>query len=352
MTRSALVLVLASLTATVSAQEPQASQPASPPLTVEGYAESLERIASLLEGGRLEEAGEEARELLRAEVDFAGEAVGTDSTVLHGVASRGGGEARAQAIRVRRLAAVLRATPSGAAGASDLRPEILARLTPGEEVSKGGDVGLAHLEVDTPSIPERFGRAILAAYDWLAWGFGKVLDWLARFRPRRTRSDSEIGGAAAAAIAVVAVVVAALAVLAYRALRRGRAAGFEVESDRVLSSVRDEDPLSREVGEWEKHARDLAAAGRWREAVRAWYHAVLVCLFQYGLLHHQKGRTNWEYAARLAPENAWRPTFLDLTRLFDREWYGRPASDAEAVRACSEGARAILRAVRGAGETA
>ena len=79
---------------------------------------------------------------------------------------------------------------------------------------------------------------------------------------------------------------------------------------------------------------------------------MLVCLFQNGLLHYQKGCTNWEYAARLAPENAWRPTFLDLTRLFDREWYGRPASDADAVRACSEGARAILGAVRRAGEAA
>ena len=349
--RIALLLGLASLAVRVSAQEPQAPQPASP-LTVEGYAEGLERIAPLLEAGRLEEAGDVARELLRAEVDFAGEAVGTDSTVLDGVASsRGGGEARAQAVRVRRLAGVLRAMPKASAGASDLRPEVLARLTPGEDVSKGGTVGLARLEVDTPSIPERFGRALLAAYDWLAWVVGKVFEWLARFRPRRTLSDSDGGSAAAAAIAVVAFVAAVLAVLAYRALRRGRGVDLEVESDRVLSSVRDEDPLSREAGEWEKHARDLAATGRWREAVRAWYHAVLVCLFQHGLLHHQKGRTNWEYAARLAPENAWRPTFLDLTRMFDREWYGRPASDAEAVRACSAGARAILRAVRGAGET-
>jgi hypothetical protein len=77
-----------------------------------------------------------------------------------------------------------------------------------------------------------------------------------------------------------------------------------------------------------------------------------VCLFQGGLLHFQKGRTNWEYARQLAPENAWRPTFLELTRLFDREWYGRAASDPEAVRECARWAREILKAVRGAGELA
>jgi hypothetical protein len=79
---------------------------------------------------------------------------------------------------------------------------------------------------------------------------------------------------------------------------------------------------------------------------------VLVGLFQRGLLHYQKGRTNWEYAARLGPEHAWRPAFTDLTRRFDREWYGRAASDAEAVRECAQEARAILGALRGPAEPA
>ena len=64
------------------------------------------------------------------------------------------------------------------------------------------------------------------------------------------------------------------------------------------ASQRDADPLSREQDEWEKYAAELAAAGRLREAIRAWYHAVLVGLFRAGLLHHHKGRTNWEYVRR------------------------------------------------------
>jgi hypothetical protein len=122
----------------------------------------------------------------------------------------------------------------------------------------------------------------------------------------------------------------------------------EVGSTRVVSSRRDENPLSREASGWEEHARELAAERRFREAIRAWYHAVLVALFQAGLLHHQKGRTNWEYVARLDPRLGWRPGFVALTRLFDREWYGRRACDAAALAECAREARGVLVAVRSA----
>ena len=347
MTRSALLLALA-LARPVSAEE--AMPPAQEKhLSVEAYTRALEEILPFLEGARLEEARERARELRRAEVEFAGELVGTDPTVLDGVVNaRTGAEARSRAAQVRRLLGALRAShEEGVVG--EARPEVLARLAPPDEAQKGGTVA-APLRAKELSVPERIGQAFLAAYDWVVSVIEKVLDWLARFRPRRA-PGLEQGGATTAAIAVTAIAAALLAVLAYRTLRRG-SAPLAAESDPVLAAAQDEDPLSREVGEWERHARDLAAARRWREAVRAWYHAVLVCLFQRGLLHYQKGRTNWEYASRLPPETAWRPTFLDLTRLFDREWYGRPSSDAEAVRECSRSAREILGAVRGAEEAA
>ncbi len=342
-----LALVLAGRATAQDSAAPQAALR----LSVEAYARALEGMLPLVEGGRLEEARERARELRRAEVEFAGGLLGTDPTVLDGVVNaRNSAEARPRAAQVRRLIGALRAT-QGVAVPSEPDPEVLARLGPADDAKKGGAVA-APLRVKTLTVPERIGKALVAAYDWVASLVEKIRDWLARFRPRREPASSGLGGTTSAAIAVVAVAALLLAVLAYRTLRRGSGPAVEVESDRLLSSAKDEDPLSREVGEWEKHARDLAAARRWREAIRAWYHAVLVCLFQQGLLHYQKGRTNWEYAARLPPETSWRPTFLDLTRLFDREWYGRPSSDPEAVRECSRGARAILSATRGAGEAA
>lgn len=343
MTRKVLLLALA-LAARVAAEDEVPAAQLSR-LSVAAYTRALEEILPLLEGARLDEARERARELRRAEVEFASELVGTDPTVLDGIVNaRTAVEARSRAAQVRRLVMAL-GTSRGEGAVGDARPEVLARLLPRDDAQKGGTVA-APLRAKELSVPERVGQAFLAAYDWVVSAIDKILDWLARFRPRRAKG-TEQGGVTTAAIVVTAIAAALLGVLAYRTLRRG-SAPLGVESDPILASAKDEDPLSREVGEWERHARDLAAARRWREAIRAWYHAVLVCLFQQGLLHYQKGRTNWEYASRLPPETAWRPTFVDLTRLFDREWYGRSSSDADAVRECARSAREILGAVRGA----
>jgi hypothetical protein len=113
-----------------------------------------------------------------------------------------------------------------------------------------------------------------------------------------------------------------------------------------IASKRDEDPLSRGATEWERYAAQLAASGRIREAIRAWYHAVLVTLYAAGILHFRKGRTNWEYVAALSPEIAWRSEFVTLTRRFEEEWYGRERSAIEALEDVSGHAREILDIVR------
>jgi hypothetical protein len=113
-----------------------------------------------------------------------------------------------------------------------------------------------------------------------------------------------------------------------------------------FGSKRDEDPLSRGAMEWERYAIQLAAAGRFREAIRAWYHAVLVTCYAAGVLHFRKGRTNWEYVATLAPSLPWRPEMIRLTRRFEREWYGSDESTLGALDDCGASARAILESVR------
>ena len=170
--------------------------------------------------------------------------------------------------------------------------------------------------------------------------------------PRRSRSAAgDLGTTATVVTVVVALAVVGGAILAYRALRRRRGGVEPVESTALARSARDEDPLSREAGEWERFAQELAAAGRTREAIRAWYHAVLVTLFRAGTLHYEKGRTNWEYVSRLGPELAWRPSFIDMTRWFDQQWYGRDRASPDALRESAHAARGILRALRG-GESA
>jgi Domain of unknown function (DUF4129) len=320
-------------------------------LTLASYVEDLEALRTRLEEGDLEGARSSAEGLRGAEVSFGDEVLSVDSTVVDAArAAKSIGDARRVAARLRRLVAALRASEPGSPVAEPHVADLEA-LEPEDDLRKGGRVA-ATLQVRAPSIPEQIGKGILAVYDWIASGVRRVIEWLKKLKPKEKRDQAGLGGTSTAAIAVVAGAALVLALLAWRTLRAGSAAVVEVESDRVVTSAKDEDPLSRETSEWEARARELFAAGHWREAIRAWYHAVLVSLFENGLLHHQKGRTNWEYVGQLSPELRWRPAFLDLTRLFDREWYGRRTSDAEAVRACAESARTILRAVREEGEAA
>lgn len=130
---------------------------------------------------------------------------------------------------------------------------------------------------------------------------------------------------------LVAVFALALAVLALRAWRARRRPAAVTPAAPGAPQPEDDDPLSRDAGGWRRYARELAAAGRTREAIRAWYHAVLVALYGRGLVSYRKGRTNWEVVAALSPGLGFRPSFIELTRLFDREWYGQRQSPPEAL---------------------
>jgi hypothetical protein len=223
---------------------------------------------------------------------------------------------------------------------------VLSRVGPGPDIEKGGEA--PRLRVKPLTFPERVEAALLAVADWIGDVLRKIGEWLRRLAPERPQpSPREAGTTAFVAVLFAAAVAAFLVVLAVRTIRRRGLGPIETVSSPVLSSAKDEDPLSREAAGWESYAQELAAKRRWREAIRAWYHAVLVTLFRAGLLHHQRGRTNWEYVSRLAPNLRWRPGFVALTRRFDREWYGRRTSDGAALSECAREAREVLRAVRG-----
>ena len=114
------------------------------------------------------------------------------------------------------------------------------------------------------------------------------------------------------------------------------------QSGRAGPTTRDADPRSRSGGEWERYAQELAAQGRLREALRAWFHAVLATLYQHGLLHYRRDRTNWEYARAIAPDAAWRPQFIGLTEGFERHWYGAASTDDQALESYAGHAQNLL----------
>ncbi|HZR08383.1 MAG TPA: DUF4129 domain-containing protein [Myxococcales bacterium] len=177
-----------------------------------------------------------------------------------------------------------------------------------------------------------FGRAVL-----------RFLRWLASFLPRVAPGTPEKAGRITAVVLVgVGVILAAVIALALLSFRRGAPL---TPAPHPEPRVRDDDPLSRSASGWEQRAAELAAQGRHREAIRAWYHAVLTRCASAGVLHPRRGRTNWEYAHSLSPSVPFRDRFEDLTRRFDVEWYGRTESSGEALAAFAEGASGIVRSL-------
>jgi hypothetical protein len=150
-----------------------------------------------------------------------------------------------------------------------------------------------------------------------------------------------------AAIVITAVVV----VLVTRLIVLNRRSARAVPLEPLPAAVQEADanPLSRDAGEWELYAERLAKTGRFREAVRAWYHAALVTLFRSGILHFRKGRTNWEYCYALPSSLRERDRFNELTRVFEAEWYGSDRSQPERVSACADMARSVMLAARAPG---
>jgi hypothetical protein len=322
------------------------------PLDLPGYRASLGTIRTSLEAGDLPAARELARSLAGRPLAFSGREVWTDRGILRDVEKvEGPSQARELLPRLGSLIEGLRdldpSAPPG--GAPD--PVLLARLRQEQrerEARRGGELSeRPGLDVP-PSILDR----LQAAWDWI-WDLGaRVIRWLIKFLFSTGASNQAPSDRTPLFVSLLVLLVigglAAIALVAWR--RKGAGAGSsEAVSEASPMSPKDEDPLSRTATEWELLAAELTQAGRFREAMRAWYHAVLVTLFRSGVLHYRRDRTNWEYAHSLSPELAWRPGFLEATRGFERVWYGRRDAPAEMAQAYAREARSILDRVRGGG---
>ena len=313
-------------------------------LSVESYRQRLAGIDGRLRSGDWVGARTEAGKLSRDRIAFGEERLEPDPSLLGPLAVAKNAEAARSAAP--RLAQLIAALPSGAAASAPFaRTDVLERVRQREAVSglpRGGslhrkDIGLL----------DALAELLDPARRWLRGLWERILEWLRDLLSRnREKKDGAFNLPIVVTVLVVALALAALWI-AWRLLsRRKRRQEAAVGEDLPPPSAADEDPLSREAGEWERYALELAAAGRAREAIRAWYHAVLVVLFQAGQLHYRKGRTNWEYVLALAPGHAWRARFIEMTHLFEREWYGRDRSTTEALQESEDLARSLVAVIR------
>jgi hypothetical protein len=312
--------------------------PARGALDVSDYRRRLERIDGLLGEGDAAGAAREAGALLHEEIRWGAETLHADGTVLEPIVDED------EAVRgpLRNLIAAL-ATAEQMPQSGGVDATALASLA-ARQAERG-----ARKSGALPGAPEARISFVEQVWRWIAtastWFRGRILElwrWLTKLWPAaRAGGAAGEGGINYVVFAVAGAILVVVAALAVRAARRG---GEDAPGPRARArpADADADPLSRSANEWEDRARALASQGKPREAIRAWYHALLVSSFRAGVLHHRRGRTNREYAHALPAEVPWRGQFAELTGRFDVEWYGHAESSPDTLEAFSSGARRIL----------
>jgi len=320
-------------------------------LTLDQYTATLTRIRNLIASGDINTARAEATTLAGDDVVSPNGRFHTDSTLIAEVSKAKPHDLGVETRIGATIAALHTTAPSRPAAIDQPLLLRLQREQTVPELRRGGDI--RGVQPKTPWL-ERVANAITKAAKWIVKKIGKFAEWLMHFWPKDDPKKKTASSAMRWTVGtLVGLILLILGVLAFEVIRRSRKrTATIVEESAPLTSTRDDDPLSRGANEWERYAAQLAAAGRLREAIRAWYHAVLVTLYGANILHYRKGRTNWEYVTAIGPEHAWRPRFIELTQHFEHEWYGADESSSDVLAECSGLARNILAAVRRADKEA
>ncbi|HVG10645.1 MAG TPA: DUF4129 domain-containing protein [Thermoanaerobaculia bacterium] len=311
------------------------------------YRDRLQGIQGSLRANDWVRAKTVARGLLEDRIAFGKDEIETDRSVLGPIANAATpAAARAAAPALSQLVTALSMEEDGGKPPAP-DPKLLEKVRAREALAalpQGGKLP----EVQDGGLFAALTEFLEPIAEAISGFFEKIWDWLLDLLlSGRSSGESGIGLNLVAVTVLVVVLALVLGWVGWRVLRsRRHGAAPAVAGPAPLPPSADDDPLSREANEWERYARELAAAGRAREAIRAWYHAVLVAFYRAGTLHYRKGRTNWEYVSAVPPGTAWRSRFVEITRHFEREWYGRDRSTPEALRESEEMALSLLSAVR------
>jgi Domain of unknown function (DUF4129) len=311
-------------------------------LDLSGYQRELQGIDARLGQGDTKGAAAAAHKLLEQKLD---DGLSPDAWTLQPIA-----DGTPHRTRLSRLLQTLQAPQT----APTADAQNVLKLVRERQAAKGGKAGgeLGDVALREPTLMQAVLDDLQSGAEW-AWDkVVRFFKWLDNLFPDDARVLAGKPGGGVRLLPFVLVLVGLILVfviaLAVRAALRPEPLQAEAASDKA-SSKKDDDPLSRTAGGWEERALALAAEGRFREAIRAWYHALLVHAAAAGFLHYQRGRTNWEYVHAMSPAVSWRPVFADLTRLFEREWYGRAESREEELHLFQRDARQILASLRSAG---
>jgi hypothetical protein len=170
-------------------------------------------------------------------------------------------------------------------------------------------VARPEFQVPEPSLLEE-------AQDWVARKIGELL------------AEATDGGAGS--VVGILVLVTLVGLIVWFSVRMGRS----VQADLHRPGVTIEGVHRRSPAEWRADAERLEGEGRWKEALRSRYRALVGDLVAEGLLEDVAGRTTGELRADLrsrAPQRS--PDFDAATELFELAWYAdRPTGPDESAR--------------------
>jgi hypothetical protein len=165
-----------------------------------------------------------------------------------------------------------------------------------------------------------------------------VYDWISR---QFERLQQGVGGGTRVGIAVAVLAVALIVFLLVRFAR-------SVQSDPGKGVVVEHD-TGRLPTDWEADAAAHEGAGRWRDAVRCRYRALVAHLAAAGVVREIPGRTAGEYRAEVAAQlPAASSGFAAASELFERAWYSNHPTgpeDAAQMRNLSEEVTSVARKV-------
>ncbi len=176
-----------------------------------------------------------------------------------------------------------------------------------------------------------------------------VREWWRRatnFGPGRAPSPGGVGLGlgvfSAAEVLLYFLLAASLLVAVYVAFRQWRSrrvspvavAGVS-PPENIAVDLQTEDVLASQLpeDEWLRLARDLAARGEYRLALRALFLGTLAGLASQGVISIARHKSNRDYQAevfrRAHQHPNWPPAFGGCVVLFERSWYGQHVADSE-----------------------
>lgn len=179
-----------------------------------------------------------------------------------------------------------------------------------EEVRRAADEILGRPEFQEP--PRSLYQRVL---DWLGDLLGEVL-------------GSLIGSGPGSVIAwlLLLAIVGGVVYLVVRALQRGARVPLSADAGANVITADERRPAQA----WSAEAERFETEGRWRDALRCRYRALVATLARTGVVEEVPGRTAGEY--RTIVRHA-RPAAADsfdgATDLFERSWYGNAETGPE-----------------------